>query len=111
MNHCWDNTTLCLRQSCAEVLSFSLSLRKPVQRSQVLANLTIEYVKSRSILNAPPELLVLSGSPENALAESEGTMFSSRGAWEHLELRGSTGAVYGSVWELCAWLPDRFTLC
>ena len=52
---------------------------------------------------------MLSGAPENALAESESTLLSSRGAWDHLELLGSTGAVYGSVWEVCVWLPDRFT--
>jgi len=28
---------------------------------------------------------VLSGAPENALAESESTLQSSRGAWEYLE--------------------------
>jgi hypothetical protein len=54
---------------------------------------------------------VLSGAPENALAESESTLLRSRGAWEHLELLGSTGDVYRSVWEVCVWLPDRFTFC
>jgi hypothetical protein len=54
---------------------------------------------------------VLSGAPENALAESESTLLSSRGAWEHLELLGSTGEVNRSVWEDCVWLPDRITFC
>ena len=52
---------------------------------------------------------MLSGVPENAPAESERTLLSSRGAWEHLELLGSTGEVYRSVWEVCVWLPDRST--
>jgi hypothetical protein len=54
---------------------------------------------------------VLSGAPENALAESESTLLRSRGAWEHLELLGSTHEVYRSDWESCMWLPDRFTFC
>jgi len=45
--------------------------RRAAQRSQVLQNLTILIVKSRSVLNAPPWLQVLSGGSENALAESE----------------------------------------
>jgi hypothetical protein len=68
-------------------------------------------MKSRSILNPPPELQVLSGATENALAESKSILLSSRGAWEHLELVRGTGAVYGSVCEVCVWLPDRFTFC
>ena len=52
---------------------------------------------------------MLSGAPENALAESEGTLLSSRGAWEHLGLLRSTGEGYRSVWEVCVWLPDWFT--
>jgi hypothetical protein len=47
---------------------------------------------------------VLSGAPENALAESESTLLRSRGAWKHLELLGSTGEVYRSVWEVYVWL-------
>jgi len=60
--------------------------RRAAQRSQLLQNLTILQVNSCSILNAPPSLQVLSGAPENALAESESTLLSSRGAWEHLEV-------------------------
>jgi len=47
---------------------------RPAQRSQQLQNLTILMVKSRSILNAPPSLQVLSGAHENALAQSESTL-------------------------------------
>jgi hypothetical protein len=54
-------------------------------------------------------MLVLSGVSVNALAESESTLLSSKGAWEHLALLGSTGEVYQSVWEVCMLLPDRFT--
>jgi hypothetical protein len=71
--------------------------RRPAQRSPQLQNLTILIVKSRSILNAPPSLQVLSGAWENALAQSESILQSSRGGWEHLEVHRSTGEGYRSV--------------
>jgi len=111
MNHCCQNTALSLPQSCTEVVRCSRRLRRRVHRSQLLQNLTILYVKSHSILNVPPELQVLSVSPGNALAESESTLLSFRGAWENLEFLGCTGAVNRSVWELCMWLLDLFTFC
>jgi len=74
--------------------------RRPAQRSQQLQNLTILIVKSRSILNAPPSLQVLSGASENALAQSESTLESSRGGWEHLEVIRRTGEGYWSIWEV-----------
>jgi hypothetical protein len=46
--------------------------------------LTILLAKSRSILNAPPQLQELSGAPENALGAPESTSLSFRRAWEHL---------------------------
>jgi len=49
---------------------------------------------------------MLSGAPENALAESESTLLSFRGAWGHLDVFGSTGEVDHSVWKVCMWLPD-----
>jgi len=67
------------------------------QRSPQLQNLTILIVKSRSILNAPPSLQELSGASENALAQSENILQSSRGGWEHLEVLRSTGEGYRSV--------------
>jgi len=94
------------RRACAAALEVS---RRPAQRSQPLQNLTILIVKSRSILNAPPSLQVLSEAHENALAESESTLRSSRGGWEHLEVLRSTGEGYRSVWEVCVWLLDRNT--
>jgi hypothetical protein len=51
----------------------------PAQRSPQLQNLTILIVNSRSILNAPPSLQVLSGVRENALAQSESNLHNSRG--------------------------------
>ena len=71
--------------------------RRAAQRSQLLQNLTILQVNSGSILNAPPSLQVLLEAPENALAESESTLLSSRGAWEHLEVLRSTSEVDRSV--------------
>jgi hypothetical protein len=83
--------------------------RRPTQRSQQLQNLTILTVKFHSILNALPWLQVFSGACENALAESERTLHSSRGGWAHLEVLGSTGEGYRWVWEVCVWLPDQIT--
>jgi len=79
------------RKACAEVSAALEVFPRPGQRSQQLQNLTILIVKSRSFLNAPPSLQVLSGACENALAESESTLQISRAGWEHLEVLGSTG--------------------
>jgi hypothetical protein len=81
------------------------------QRSQLLQNLIILQVNSCSILNAPPSLQVRLGAPENALAESENTLLSSRGAWQHLEVLRNTGEVDLSVWEVCVLYLDLFTFC
>jgi len=99
------------RRACTEVLAALEVSCRPAQRSQQLQNLTILIVKFCSILNAPPSLQVLSGAWENALAESENTLQSSRGGWEHREVLRSTGEGYWSVWEVCVWLPDRITFC
>jgi len=85
--------------------------RKLVQRSPQLQNLTILIVKSCSILNATPSLQVLSGARENAPAQSESVLQSSRGSWGNLEVLKSTGEGYQSVWEVWVWLPDRITFC
>jgi len=62
-------------------------------------------------MNPPPSLQVLSGACQNALAESECTLHSSRGCLEHLEVLRSTGEGYWSVWEVCVWLLGRITFC
>jgi len=85
--------------------------RRPAQMSLPLQNLTFLIVKYRSIQNSPASLQVLSGARENALAQSESILQSSRGGWEHLKVCRSTGEGYRSVWEDCVWLPDRITLC
>jgi len=71
---------------------------RPAQRSPQLQNMTMLIVKFCSILNAPPSLQVFSGARENALAESESTLQSSRGGCGHLEVLESTGEGYRSVW-------------
>jgi len=98
-------------RACTEILAALEVSRRPAQRSQQLQNLTILIVKFHTILNAPPSPQVLSEAWENALAESESALQSSRGGWEHLEVLGSTGEGYRSVWEVCLWLPDRITFC
>jgi len=85
--------------------------RRPAQRSPQLHNLTMLIVKSRSILNSPPSLQVLSGARENTLAHSESILHSSSGGCEYLEVLRSTGEGYRSFWEVWVWLLDRITLC
>jgi len=98
-------------RACTEVLAALKVSHRPAQRSQQLENVTILIVKFRNILNAPPSLQVLPGARENALAESESTLQSSRGGWEHLEVLGSTGEVTRSAVEDCMCLLDRITFC
>jgi len=54
---------------------------------------------------------VLSGAPVNTLAESEGTLQSSRGGWEDLEELRNTAESYPSDWEVFIWLLDPVTFC
>jgi len=91
-NHCCESPAPTLPQSCKEVSAACKVSWRSAQRSHLLQKLTI-----------------LAGASENALVESERTLLSSRGAWEHLEVLRSTGAVDWSVWEFCVCLPDRFT--
>ena len=70
---------------------------RPAQRSPQSQNLTILIAKSRSILNAPTSLQVLSEARENALAQSESILQSSRGGWDHLEALSRTSEGYRSV--------------
>jgi hypothetical protein len=85
--------------------------RRPAQRSPKLHDLIILIAKSRRILNVPPSLQVLSWLCDNALAQSESILQSSRVGWEHLEVLRSTGESYKSIWEVCVWLPDPITFC
>jgi len=85
--------------------------RRPAQWSLQIQNLTVLIVKSHSILNAPPSLQVLSGARQNALAQSESTLQSSKRGWEHLEVLRSTGKGYRSVCEVCIWHPNWITFC
>jgi len=111
MYNCWENMAPSLPQSRAEVSASLEVSHRLALRSQLLQNLTILQVNSYIILNAPPWLQVLSGAPENALVESESTLLSSRGAWEHLKVVRRTGEVDRSVNEVWVWLPERFTFC
>jgi len=97
------------RRVCTEVLAAHEVSCRPAQRSQQLQNLSISIVKFRSIPNASSSLQVLSGVLVNALAKPERILQRSRGGWEHLEVLWSTGEGYGSVWEVCVWLPDQIT--
>jgi len=48
---------------------------------------------------------------ENTVAESERTLHSSSGVWEHLGVGWSTGEVAQSVWEVCVLRPNWYTFC
>ena len=79
-NHCCENTARRFPQSCTEVSAALKVSRRSTPRSQLLQNLTI-----------------LDGALQNSLVVSGSTLLSSRGAWEHLEVLRSTGAVDQSV--------------
>jgi hypothetical protein len=51
------------------------------------------------------------GAPEKAFAQSEGNLLSSGGVSEYLKVLRSTGDVDLFVWEVCVWLPHRYTFC
>jgi len=81
-----------LPQTCAEVSA--------VRKSDYPTTQILEHPECTSIT------AVLPGAPVNTLVESESTVQSSRGAWEHLEVNISTDKGYWRVPEFCAWLPD-----
>jgi len=83
-------------RTTAERIWYQIS-RRPVQRSQLLQI----WISNKSNL----------GATENALAESACNLLSSTGAWEHLEVFKSSSEGNWSVWEVCVWLPNRFTFC
>jgi hypothetical protein len=70
---------------------------RPAQRSPQLQNLTIISVKSRSILNAPSSLEVLSRACENGLAQLESILQSSSAGGVHLGELRSNGDGHRSV--------------
>jgi hypothetical protein len=70
---------------------------------------TILYIKSCSIQNAHPYLQVLSGASDNAFEESESSLLSSSGDWEHLEVLRTNGEVAQSVGEDCVIVLNWLT--
>jgi len=102
---------LSLPQSMCSSLSASRSLPQTCTVVSAAPQFDHSITHSCSILNAPPSLQVLLGACENALAQSESTLQSSRGGWEHLGVLRSSGEGYQSVWEGCVWLPDLITFC
>jgi len=100
-----------LPQSMCSSLSTSRSLPQTCTVVSAAPQFDSSNTHSCSILNAPPSLQVLWGARENALAQSESTLQSSRWGWEHLGVLRSNGEGYQSVWEGCVWLPDWITFC
>jgi len=98
-------------RACAEVSAALEVSRWPVQRSQQLQNMTILIVNLVASWMHPPSLQPHSGACDNTLAESQSTMHTSRGGWEHLEVVGSCGEGHRSDWEVCIWLPDWIIFC
>jgi len=99
-NHYRENMVPTLLLSCAEVSAAFVVSCRPARWSQVILNFIILEVKYRRILSAPPYNQVLPSAAENALAESERTLLSSRGACEHLDVHRCTGKVDRIVWEV-----------
>jgi len=95
-----------LPQSMCRGLSSSRSLPQACAAISAAPKFDYSTSQSRSILNAPPPLQALLGASDNVLAESQSTLQSSRGGWEHLEVLRSSGEGYQSLWEVCVWLPD-----
>jgi hypothetical protein len=106
--HCCANTAPTLLQSCTVVSAALIVSHIPAQRSHLLSSVTLLIVKFGSILNVHPYLQVLSGAPENALAESESILHSSWGGKKNLEELRSTCEGYWSVQEVCIYCPDNF---
>jgi hypothetical protein len=100
-----------LPQSLCRGLSSSHSLPQTCAEVSVAPKFGYSYSQSHSILNAPPWLQMHSGAGENALAESQSTLQTSRGGWEHLKVLESSGEGYRSVWEVCISLLDQITFC
>ena len=93
----------------ANSLSVHVEVNVIDDRAEILLGLTTTQASRRATpyhhQSHPP------AAPEIALAESESSLQSSRGAWKHLEALRSTGVCYQSVWEVGMWLLDRFTFC
>jgi hypothetical protein len=106
-----ENMAPSLLQSLCRGFSCSGSLPQTCADVSAAPKFDYSNSQSRSILNAPPLLQVLSGARENALVEYESTLQSSRGGYEHLEVLKITDEGYRSVWDVCLWLLDRITFC
>lgn len=50
-------------------------------------------------------------APQNAVAQSESKLLSSRRANKNLEVFRRTGEVHQSLWKDCMWLPIRYSFC
>jgi len=108
----WSPKNSCTEVSAALEVSAPLKVsHQLVQRSQQHQYLTLLYVKYPSLLNATLYLLELSESCENAPVASESMLLSSRGARESLQVHRRTSEVDWSVWNICIWPLDIFTLC
>ena len=87
-NYQCENTSPSLLQRLCRGLSCSWSLPQTSAEVSAAPKVDNSNCQSRSILNAPPSLQVLSGARDNALAESESTCKAPGGAgsiWKYLE--------------------------
>ena len=108
-NHWCENMAPSPLQSLCRGLSSSRSLPQTCTEVSTAPQCDYSNSQTRTILNAPPSLEVVSGAHENAVAQSESTSPSSRGGWDHLEVFNSTvdrsavsgGLAYGFRTELC----------
>jgi hypothetical protein len=100
-----------LPQILCRCLSSSRSLPQTCEEVSTAPKFDYSISQSPSILNTPSSLLGLSVAHENAVAESESTLQSSRGSWKHLKELGSNVKGYRSVLEVCVYLSDWITFC
>jgi len=103
-NHCRENTAPKLVLGGAAVLAALEVSCKAEQRSQLLSKSPADL--HRGLRSSKIWLLFKSN-----LVASWMHLHNCRCFQEHLKILGSTGEVHLSVWEVCMWLPDRFTFC
>ena len=110
-NHLCENMAPSLLLSLCNDLSSCQSLLQTCAVVSAAPQFDYSNIQPHSILKATPSLQVIWVAHENALAESESTLQSSRGSWEHLGVLRSSGEDYQGVWEVCVWFPDWNRFC
>jgi len=109
-NHYCDKMAQDVLQSCAIVLHSLDVSHRPTLRTQLLPYLAIFNSEYWSILNTHLFLPVCPVESANDRAESESTVQCSKAVWKNLAVLRCAGSVDRSLWKVCTWVADRFTL-